>query len=73
MLLTACVQTVVIPPSEPSVAVKGILMNDTIQQMSLYYSGAIHATNFDPVENASVVVSETGGIEHFFTYAGEGK
>ena len=48
-------------------------MNDTIQQVSLYYSGAIGATSFDPVENAFVVVTETGGVEHPFTYAGEGK
>lgn len=73
MLMASCVQTAVIPKPDQSVVVKGLLMNDTIQQVSLYYSGAIGATSFDPVENAFVVVTETGGVEHPFTYAGEGK
>lgn len=71
--LAGCVQTAVIPEPEPSVVVKGILMNDTIQQVSLYYSGTIGATTYNPVENAFVVVTETGGVEHLFTNAGEGK
>lgn len=71
--LAGCVQTAVIPEPEPSVVVKGLLMNDTIQQVSLYYSGTIGTTTYDPVEDAFVVVTETGGVEHLFTYAGGGK
>lgn len=73
ILMAGCVQTAVIPEPEPSVVVKGLLMNDTIQQVSLYYSGTIGATTYDPVEDAFVVVTETGGVEHLFTYAGGGK
>ena len=71
--LSGCVQTAVIPSPEPSVVVKGLLMNDTLQKVSLYYSGVIGATTYDPVENAFVVVTETGGVEHPFTYAGGGE
>lgn len=73
MLSASCVQTVVIPEPEPSVVVKGILTNDTIQQVSLFYSGAIGATVFDPVEKASVSVFGPEGTNHPFSYAGEGR
>ena len=73
LLLAGCIQPVSIMPPDRAVAVKCILTNDTLQTVSLFYSGAIGATVFDPVENASVEVSESGGRVHAFSYEGEGR
>ena len=58
LILTAsCVQPVDIPPAPQEVFVKCILMNDTVQTVELYYSGAIGADRFEPVENAVVRIA----------------
>lgn len=53
--VSGCVQPVEIePPADRDVFVKCILMNDTVQTVTLLYSGAIGAERFEPVEEAEV-------------------
>lgn len=54
---TGCVQPVEItPPAEREVFVKCILVNDSVQQVTLLYSGGIDEKRFDPVEDADVFI-----------------
>lgn len=69
-----CVQPVEIaPPEEREVFVKCILMNDTIQQVRLLYTGGIDDSTFVPVEKAEVVVTGPERIDFVFKSVGDGK
>ena len=72
ILTAACVQPVDIPPAPQEVFVKCILMNDTVQTVELYYSGAIGADRFEPVENAVVRIEDSAHDSYNFSYAGNG-
>lgn len=71
--VSGCVQPVEIePPADRDVFVKCILMNDTVQTVTLLYSGAIGAERFEPVEEAEVYVEATGNIKYRFSPKGNG-
>ena len=51
LAITGCVQPVGIQPAEErEVFVKCVLMNDTVQAVTLLYSGPMVAERFEPVE-----------------------
>jgi hypothetical protein len=74
LAMTGCIQPVEIePPAERDVFVKCVLMNDTVQSVTLLYSGAIGAERFEPVEEAEVVIIGPGSSRYVFRAAGEGR
>ena len=75
LLAAGCVENVVIPTPEPSIVVKGILMNDATQKVDIYYTGAIDASTYMPVEDAEVVVlsGASGSDGYHYSYAGNGR
>lgn len=69
--LTACVQPADIEPSgNREVFVKCILMNDTVQQVRLLYSGSIDAETFPPVTDAEVYIEASTHLRLVFKPAG---
>ena len=71
---TGCVQPVdIAPPDEREVFIKCILMNDTVQQVTLLYSGDIEQETFDPVEDAEVYVVGPEKVRIMFHPIGEGR
>ena len=73
LLATSCVQPAEITPSaEREVFVKCILMNDTVQTVTLLYSGAIDANRFEPVEEAEVYIDSPDHVKIRFVPKGDG-
>lgn len=74
LLLTAgCVQPVEInPPAEREVFVRCVLMNDTVQTVTLLYSGGIGEERFDPVEDAEVYIDSPDHVKIRFVPKGDG-
>ena len=71
--VSGCVQPVEIePPAEREVFVKCILMNDTIQKVTLLYTGVVGDQTFEPVKEASVMVIGPKQEEYVFEPSGDG-
>ena len=74
MAAVGCVETAVIePPDERTVIVKCILMNDTVQQVSLNYSAGINERQYEPVKEAEVFIDGPGHGKIYFEQTGDGK
>ena len=74
MAAVGCVEPAVIePPEERTVIVKCILMNDTVQQVSLHYSSGINDSQYAPVKEAEVFIEDPGHVKIYFKQAGDGK
>ena len=70
---SGCVQPVEIePPAEREVFVKCILMKDTVQQVTLLYSGGIGDESFEPVSEAEVYILSPDHVRIFFQPVGGG-
>lgn len=74
LAITGCVQPVGIQPSEErEVFVKCVLMNDTVQAVTLLYSGPMVAERFEPVETAEVFITGPEKARIVFQPAGDGR
>ena len=74
LAITGCIQPVEIePPAEREVFVKCVLMNDTVQSVTLLYSGAIGAERFEPVEEAEVYLLGPEKVRFIFHPVGDGR
>jgi len=73
-MMAGCIQPVEItPPAERAIIVKSILMNGAIPTVELYYSGAVGDTNFDPVEDAQVMIATRAGSVYQLNHEKNGR